>query len=109
MTLIKLVFNMIWVYGKYKDLPDKTQSDKVLRKKAFEIAYSLKYDGYHRGLALMVYKSFDKKSEVSGLNFTLNQVLANELHNPIIKKFKRRKVYSSFKANTTKEIGFYNV
>ena len=29
-----------------------------------------------------------------------NEQLANELHQPIIKKFKRRKVYSSFKGNT---------
>ena len=28
-----------------------------------------------------------------------NQQLANELHKPIVKKFKRRKVYSSFKDN----------
>ena len=28
-----------------------------------------------------------------------NEQLANELHQPIIKKFKRRKVYSSFKDN----------
>ena len=29
----------------------------------------------------------------------LNYQLANELHKPIIKKFKKRKVYSSFKDN----------
>ena len=29
----------------------------------------------------------------------LNQQLADELHQPIIKKLKRRKVYSSFKYN----------
>ena len=28
-----------------------------------------------------------------------NQQLANELHKPIIRKFKKRKVYSSFKGN----------
>ena len=28
-----------------------------------------------------------------------NQQLANELHKPIIRKFKKRKVYSSFKEN----------
>ena len=28
-----------------------------------------------------------------------NQQLANELHKPIIRKFKKRKVYSSFKDN----------
>ena len=33
-----------------------------MRHKAFKIASDSKYDGYQRGLALMVYKFFDKKS-----------------------------------------------
>ena len=37
-------------------------SDKVLKDKAFEIANNPKYDGRQRGLASMVYKFFDKKS-----------------------------------------------
>ena len=45
----------------------------------------------------MVYKFFDKKSKESGLKE--NQQLANELHKPIIRKFKKRKVYSPFKDN----------
>ena len=43
-------------YGKSKDLVKRTQSDKVLRDKAFKIASDPKYDGYQRGLASMVYK-----------------------------------------------------
>ena len=43
-------------YGKSKDLAKRTQSDKVLRDKAFKIASDPKYDGYQRGLASMVYK-----------------------------------------------------
>ena len=39
---------------------------------------------------------FDEKSKGSGLK---NQQLADELHNPIIRKFKKKKVYSSFKDN----------
>ena len=42
-------------YGKSKDLVKRTQSDKVLRNKAFKIASDLKYDGYQRGPASMVY------------------------------------------------------
>ena len=38
-------------YGKSKDLAKRTQSDKVLRDKAFKIASHPKYDGYQRGLA----------------------------------------------------------
>ena len=40
----------------------KTQLHKALRDTAFEIASNLKYDGYQRGLALMVYKLFDKEN-----------------------------------------------
>ena len=45
MILIKL-FSAFMVFGKYKDLNERTQSDKVLRDKAFEIANDPKYDGY---------------------------------------------------------------
>ena len=38
----------------------------------------------------MVYKLFDKKP---GSAFSVNEQLAKELHKPVIKKFKRRKVY----------------
>ena len=54
-------------YGDFKDLARRTASDKVLRDKAFNIASDSKYDGYHRGLASMVYKFFDKKSSGSGV------------------------------------------
>ena len=96
-------------YGDFKDLAKRTASDKVLRDKAFNIAKNPKYDGYQRGLASMVYKFFDKKSALlpdksvsgSGVNIPLefNEQLAKELHKPIIRKFKKRKVYSGFKDN----------
>ena len=44
-------------------LPKRTAADKVLRDKAFKIASDKKYDGYQRGLASMIYKFFDKKSQ----------------------------------------------
>ena len=50
----------------------------------------------------MVYKFFDKKSSGSGINnneIKQNIQLADELHKPIIRKFKKRKVYSSFRDN----------
>ena len=52
-------------------------------------------------LAYMVYKDFDKKSKGIGIkNETKkNRKLANELHKPIIRKFRKRKVYSSFRDN----------
>ena len=61
MILIKLVFNMILLMVNIK-IWLKTQSHKASRDTAFEIASNLKYDGYQRGLALMVYKLFDKEN-----------------------------------------------
>ena len=87
-------------YGKTKDLVKRTQSDKVLEDKAFNIASNPNYDVYQGGLASMIYKFFDKKSKGSGIVTNKpNYQLANELHKPIIRKFKKRKVYSSFRDN----------
>ena len=102
--LDKACFQHDMAYNKFKDLEKRTQSDIVLKNKALKIASNPKYNGYERGLASMVYKFFDKKSKGSGLkenqgNFLQNSQLANELHKPIIRKFKKRKVYSSFKDN----------
>ena len=47
----------------------------------------------------MVYKFFDKKSSGSGVDAEPTCQLANELHRQIIRKFKKREVYSSFRAN----------
>ena len=57
----------------------------------------------------MVYKVFGRKSALLANKSTKgtgiknkvkeNEQLANELHKPITKKFKKRKVYSSFKDN----------
>ena len=86
-------------YGKSKKIVKRTQSDKVLKDKAFKIVSNPKYDGYQRGLASVVF--FDKKSaslnksKESGIAASLanksangpNYQLANELHKPIIKIF----------------------
>ena len=97
--LDKACFQHDMAYGKPKDLAKKTQSDNVLRDKAFKTACDPKYDGYQRGLASMVYKFFDKKSSGSSVLTKPNYQLGNELHRQITKKFKRQKVYSSFRDN----------
>ena len=97
--LDKACFQNDMAYGKSKDLAKRTQSDKVLRDKAFKITSNPKYDGYKRGLASMVYKFFDKMSSGTGVDPEQNYQLANEVHRQIIRKFKRRKVYSSFRDN----------
>ena len=111
--LDKACFQHDMAYGDFKDLARRTASDKVLRDKTFNIAKSPKYDGYQRGLAPMVCKFFDKKPSGSGANLYANNKikqnqrpltlarhqLAEKLHKPIIRKFKRRTVYSEFKDN----------
>ena len=49
----------------------------------------------------MVYNFFDKRSTGSGITNDIkqNQQLSNELHKSIIRKFRKIKVYSSFKDN----------
>ena len=84
--------------GDFKDLAKRTAADKLLRDKAFNIAQDPKYNGYQRGLASMVYKFFDKKTAGSGVKSMLqNEQLTEEFHKPIIRKFRKRKVYSAFK------------
>ena len=92
-------------YGKSKDLVKITQSGKVSKDKAFKVAKDPKYDGYQTGLASMVYKFCDKKSaslnkstgsDIAALlaNKSANEPnyqLGNELHKPIIQKFKKKK------------------
>ena len=95
----KTCFEQDMAYGKTKDLTKRIQSDKILRDKAFKVRSDPKYDGYQRGLASMVNKFFDKRSSGNGSASEPNYQVANELHEPIIRKFKRRKVYSSFRDN----------
>ena len=106
--LDKACFQHDAAYADHKDLINRTKADKVLRDKAYNIASNPKYDGYQRGLASLVYKFFDsniaspdKKSVGSEINTIKSSslILADELHKPFIKKFKKRKVYSQFKDN----------
>ena len=98
--LDKACFNHDAAYSDSKDFTKRTVVDKILRNKAFDIAKDPKYDGYQRGLVSMVYKFFDSKVSGSGAKLIPeNEQLAEELHKPIIKKFEKRKVYSTFKDN----------
>ena len=88
-------------YRDFKDLARRTVSDNILRNKTFSIATNPKYDGYQRGLAFMVYTFFEKKYSSSGVNNEIkqNERLTEELHKPIIRELKRRKLYSSLRDN----------
>ena len=80
-------------YSDSKGLAKRTVSDKVLKDRAYEIAINPKYNGYQRGLA---YKFFEKKT---GSGASVNEELAEELHKPVIKIFKRGTVHMRIRDN----------
>ena len=104
--LDKACFQHDMAYEDFKDIARRTASDKTLRDKAFNVP---KHDGYQKELASRLYNCFDKKSIASGIvnnknnnnnnNNNNNLQLAKELHKPIIRKFKKTKVYSEFRDN----------
>ena len=96
-------------FGDFKDFARRTASDKILSDKSFNIAKNPKYAGYNRDLASLVYKYFDKKASPTRANTFYgsgvkngnksDQQFAEELHKPIIKKFKKLKVHLPFTNN----------
>ena len=78
------------IYSDSKDLAKRIVSDRILKDRVYKIAESLNYDGYQRVLTRFVYTFFDKKT---GSGASANEVLAKELHKPVLKIFKRRKIY----------------
>ena len=50
-------------YRDFKDLPRRTVSDKIFRKKTFKIVSIPNYDRYQRGIASIVHKFFAKNLE----------------------------------------------
>ena len=112
--LDKACFKYDAAYAKYKHVENRLIPDQKLRNSGYDIASNPKYDGYQRGLGSMVYKFFDSKvapidkktmsgkgnAKHSSLESTENnKILAEELHEPVIKKSNKRKVYSQFRDN----------
>ena len=104
--LDKACFQHDMAYGNFKDLSRRAALIIMIifRNKAFNIAKSPKYDGYQRGLTSVVYKFFDKKSKEGGVAnnkvkqnrrpFDLASLqLAEELHKPIIRTFKKNSLF----------------
>ena len=81
-------------YGDFKDLKRRTAADKALN-----IAKNPKCYGYQRELASMVYKLFNKKTSRGTVNNEIisNKELAEQLHKPVIKKYDKSKMHSSFR------------
>ena len=82
-------------YGHFKSLTKEAASDKILRDKEFNIPKTPNNDRYQISLASMVYKCFDKTTSGSGIKNKIdsNKELSEELHKPIIRKFKKRNTY----------------
>ena len=90
--LDKACFQLEMAYGDFKDLARGTVSDKVLRDKAFNIVKNSKYNGYQRGVASMVYKSFDKKVVLIMKLNKLNNWLKN-CKNKLLENLKRNSLF----------------
>ena len=67
-----------------------------MKDRSFEIARNCRYDGYQRALASMIYKFFDKKTE---LGISVN----NTGNKPVIKKLKTNKQTKSKQIKKAKE------
>ena len=77
---------MTWFMEILKICLEKKLLIKVLCDDEFNIAKNPRYDRYQRGLTLMVYKFFDKKT-VGGADkneIMQNKELADRLNKPII-------------------------
>ena len=76
--LDKACFQHEIAYGYFKDLTRRTAFHKILFDKAFNIAKNPKYDGHQRGLTLMVYKFFDKKTSGGAATLVNKSAVKNE-------------------------------
>ena len=85
-------------YSDFKDLTKRTTFDKILHNRRLNIAKNPNYEGYQEGLVSMIYKFFDKNFSSRAIKNEnrSNKELTEELHKPIIRTFKKRKVHSSF-------------
>ena len=89
--LDKACFQHNMAYGKSKDLVQRSQSNKVLKDKAFKIANDPKYEGYQRGLASMIYKFLIKN--LVEVVLLMNQIISSQTSfiNQLLENSKKEK------------------
>ena len=75
----------------FKDLTRRTASNKILRNKVFNLAQNLKYYGYQKSLASMVYDFFERKTSGSDIKNISNKELAEELTSQLLEKLIKEK------------------
>ena len=100
MSLIRLVFNMIWLMGILKILKEEHFLIKLWDIKYLILQKNPKYDQYQRRLASMVYKSFDKKSKFSGIannEIKQNLQIAENYTNQLLKNLKKEQFIMDLK------------
>ena len=78
--LDKAYYQHDMAYGKSKDLTRRTQTEKVLRDKAFKIVSDPKYNGYQRGLASMVSSFLINNLVEVVLLLNLNQIISLQMN-----------------------------
>ena len=88
--LDKACFQHDTAYVDFKYLPRRRAADKVLHDQTTNIIKNPRYDGYQRGLALIIY-SFLKKTTSGAVKNKImqNKKLAAKLHKPFIRKFEK--------------------
>ena len=88
-------------YGDFKDLARRTTSDKVLRDKHLILLKIQNMMGIKEVLLQWFINFLIKKSKGGSANNEIkqNKQLVEEIHELIIKKITKRRVYSSFKGN----------
>ena len=89
--LDKVCFQHDMAYSKSKDLAKRTQSDKVLRDKAFNIAINPKYDGYQRRLTWMVYNFLTEN--LVEVVLLVNQIISSQMSfvNQLLENLRKEK------------------
>ena len=85
-------------YGDFKDLTRRTASHNILRDKALILQKNPKYDWYQRSFPSVVHIFFDKQTSDRGIKNEKmsDQLLGEDFHKSIIRKFKKTKLHSTF-------------
>ena len=83
-------------HGDVKDLPRRAASDKILCVKAFNISKNPKCDEYQKGLVSIVFDKNSTRCKETVINSDVvseNQQSAEELHEPMIRKFEKQQLH----------------
>ena len=77
--------------GELNDFTRRTEADKVLYNKAFNISKNKKYYDYQCGIASMLYKFFDKKPLEVLLKMRICRISSKNYTNQLLQNLKNKK------------------